>query len=148
MARRSPPDPGPSATLTLGMPDRPLDPAGELPVVAIRAAGNHPFIYRKMVIGPVGGVRPVDGDLVRVVEERTALRKAGSQLTGRCPFHEERTPSFSVDPVKGYYYCFGCGKGGDAFTFVQESQGLDFAGAVEWLADRFGVELQFGNFRS
>jgi len=82
-------------------------------------------------------------DLVRVVEERTALRKAGSQLTGRCPFHEERTPSFSVDPVKGYYYCFGCGKGGDAFTFVQESQGLDFAGAVEWLADRFRVTVEY-----
>jgi len=50
------------------MPDRPLDPAGELPVIAVRAAGNHPFIFRKMVIGPVGGVRPADGDLVRVVD--------------------------------------------------------------------------------
>jgi len=82
-------------------------------------------------------------ELVRVVEERTALRKAGSQLTGRCPFHEERTPSFSVDPAKGFYYCFGCGKGGDVFTFVRESQGLDFAGAVEWLAERFRVPLEY-----
>jgi DNA primase len=82
-------------------------------------------------------------DLVKVVEERTALRKAGSQLTGRCPFHEERTPSFSVDPVKGLYYCFGCGKGGDLFSFVRETQGLDFAGAVEWLAERFGVQLEY-----
>jgi len=82
-------------------------------------------------------------DLVRVVEERTVLRKAGSQLTGRCPFHEERTPSFSVDPSKGLYHCFGCGKGGDVFTFVRETQGLDFAGAVEWLADRFGVPVEY-----
>jgi DNA primase len=82
-------------------------------------------------------------DLVRVVEERTALRKAGSQLTGRCPFHEERTPSFSVDPAKGLYHCFGCGKGGDVFTFVRETHGLDFAGAVEWLAERFRIPIEY-----
>jgi DNA primase len=82
-------------------------------------------------------------DLVRVVEERTALRKAGTQYTGRCPFHEERTPSFSVDPSKGLYYCFGCGKGGDVFTFVRETQGVDFVGAVEWLGERFHVPLEY-----
>jgi DNA primase len=82
-------------------------------------------------------------DLVRVVEERTVLRKVGSQLTGRCPFHDERTPSFSVDPGKGLYHCFGCGKGGDVFTFVRETQGLDFGGAVEWLADRFRVPVEY-----
>jgi DNA primase catalytic core len=82
-------------------------------------------------------------DLVRVVEERTALRKAGSRLSGRCPFHEERTPSFSVDPTPGLYYCFGCGKGGDVFSFVRETQGLDFVGAVEWLAERFRVPLEY-----
>jgi len=81
-------------------------------------------------------------DLVAVVEERTSLRKAGSQLTGRCPFHEERTPSFSVDPAKGLYHCFGCGKGGDVFTFVRDTQGLDFAGAVEWLAERFHIPIE------
>jgi DNA primase len=82
-------------------------------------------------------------DLVAVVEERTALRKTGSHLTGRCPFHEERTPSFSVNPSKGLYYCFGCGKGGDLFSFVRETQGLDFAGAVEWLGERFRVPLEY-----
>ena len=82
-------------------------------------------------------------DLVAVVEERTALRKAGSHLTGRCPFHEERTPSFSVNPGKGLYYCFGCGKGGDLFSFVRETQGVDFAGAVEWLAERFRIPLEY-----
>jgi len=82
-------------------------------------------------------------DLVAVVEERTPLRKAGGRLVGRCPFHDERTPSFSVSPAKGFYYCFGCGKGGDVFTFVRETQGLDFAGAVEWLAERFRIPLEY-----
>jgi DNA primase len=82
-------------------------------------------------------------DLVAVVEERTALRKAGSHLTGRCPFHEERTPSFSVNPGKGLYYCFGCGKGGDVFRFVEETQGLDFTSTIEWLAERFQITLEY-----
>jgi DNA primase catalytic core len=84
-----------------------------------------------------------NADFVAVVDERTTLRKTGAQFTGRCPFHDEKTPSFSVNPSKGLYYCFGCGKGGDLFTFVQESQGLDFTGAVEWLADRFRIELEY-----
>ena len=82
-------------------------------------------------------------DFVAVVEERTQLRKSGGRLTGRCPFHEERTPSFSVNPAEGLFYCFGCHKGGDMITFVRETQGLDFAGAIEWLADRFRVELEY-----
>jgi DNA primase len=82
-------------------------------------------------------------DLAAVVGERTALRRSGSQLVGRCPFHEERTPSFSVNPAKGLYWCFGCGKGGDVFRFVEETQGLDFTGAVEWLADRFRVPIEY-----
>jgi 23S rRNA (cytosine1962-C5)-methyltransferase len=68
MARRSQFDLNPSDAVTSSMPDRSLDPSGDLPVVAIRSAGNHPFVYRKMVIGPVGGLRPNDGDLVRVVD--------------------------------------------------------------------------------
>jgi len=82
-------------------------------------------------------------DFVAVVEERTQLRKSGGRLVGRCPFHEERTPSFSVNPGQGLFYCFGCHKGGDMITFVRETQGLDFAGAIEWLADRFRVELEY-----
>jgi DNA primase len=81
--------------------------------------------------------------LVAVVEGRTQLRRAGARWTGRCPFHEERTPSFSVSPEKGFYYCFGCGKGGDVVSFVQETEGVDFAGAIEWLADRFNVQLRY-----
>ena len=82
-------------------------------------------------------------DLVAVVEERTSLRKQGARLVGRCPFHEERTPSFSVNPSLGLYHCFGCHKGGDVITFVRETQGLDFAGAIEWLAERFRIELEY-----
>jgi DNA primase len=62
---------------------------------------------------------------------------------GRCPFHEERTPSFSVNPVEKLYYCFGCGKGGDVIAFVRETENLDFVGAVEWLAERFRVQLEY-----
>ena len=82
-------------------------------------------------------------DIVAVVSGRTALRKAGGRFVGRCPFHEERTPSFSVSPEKGYYHCFGCGKGGDAIRFVQEAESLDFVGAIEWLADRFSIQLEY-----
>ncbi len=60
---------------------------------------------------------------------------------GRCPFHEERSPSFSVDTGKGLYHCFGCGVGGDAYKFVMETEGLDFTGALESLARRVGIEL-------
>ena len=82
-------------------------------------------------------------DIVAVVSGRTQLRKTGARFTGRCPFHEERTPSFSVNPVEKFYYCFGCGAKGDVITFVRETEQLDFAGAVEWLADRFNVQLEY-----
>ena len=81
--------------------------------------------------------------MVAVVETRTQLRKAGARLQGRCPFHEDRSPSFSVNAVDKLYYCFGCGAGGDVITFVQETEQLDFAGAIEWLAERLGVQLEY-----
>jgi DNA primase len=82
--------------------------------------------------------------MVEVVSGRTQLRRAsGSRFTGRCPFHEERTPSFSVNPVDKLYYCFGCGKGGDLISFVRETENLDFVGAIEWLAERFRVTLEY-----
>ena len=82
-------------------------------------------------------------DMVEVVSGRTPLRRAsGSRFTGRCPFHEEKTPSFSVNPVEKLYYCFGCGKGGDVISFVRETENLDFVWAVEWLADRFRVPIE------
>jgi len=82
-------------------------------------------------------------DMVELVAARTQLRRAGGRYTGRCPFHEERTPSFSVNPQDKLYYCFGCGAGGDAITFVRETEQLDFSQAVEWLADRFRVTVEY-----
>src|SRR5690349_2809403 len=81
-------------------------------------------------------------DIVDLISSRTELRRSGpGQFKGLCPFHDERSPSFSVDADKGFYHCFGCGVGGDAFRFVMESEGLDFVGALEALAGRYGVEL-------
>ena len=82
-------------------------------------------------------------DMLDVVGARTQLRKAGARYTGRCPFHDERTPSFSVNPVDKLYYCFGCGKGGDLISFVRGTENLDFSGAIEWLAERFRVPLEY-----
>src|SRR5213082_830478 len=82
-------------------------------------------------------------DFVEVVSGRTQLRKSGGRYTGRCPFHEERTPSFSVNAVDKLYYCFGCGAKGDVITFVRETESLDFGGAIEWLAQRFNVPLEY-----
>jgi DNA primase len=81
-------------------------------------------------------------DIVEVVSAHTDLRRQGARWVGLCPFHEERTPSFSVDAQEKLYHCFGCGVGGDTIKFVQEKEGLGFAEAVELLADRYGVELE------
>src|SRR5918992_393677 len=82
-------------------------------------------------------------DMVEVVSAHTQLRRVGARYTGLCPFHEERTPSFSVNPQDKLFYCFGCGKGGDVITFVRETEQLDFASAVEWLGERFRVTLEY-----
>jgi DNA primase len=82
-------------------------------------------------------------DIVVLVEEHTRLRKVGGRYTGLCPFHQEKTPSFSVSPDRGTYHCFGCGVGGDAISFVEAMQNLDFVGSIEWLADRFHVPLEY-----
>jgi DNA primase len=82
-------------------------------------------------------------DMVEVVSARTQLRRAGARYTGLCPFHDEKTPSFSVNPADKLFYCFGCGKGGDLITFVRETEQLDFAQAVEWLAERYRVTLEY-----
>jgi DNA primase len=81
-------------------------------------------------------------DIVEVVSAHTDLRRQGARYVGLCPFHEERTPSFSVEPQEKLYHCFGCGVGGDVIKFVEEKEGVGFAEAVELLADRYGVELE------
>ncbi len=82
-------------------------------------------------------------DFVELVSARTELRRAGpARYEGLCPFHEERTPSFGIDPAQKVYHCFGCQASGDVFTFVQETEGVDFRGALELLAERYGIELE------
>jgi DNA primase len=81
-------------------------------------------------------------DMVQLVGARSDLRRSGTRWMGLCPFHDEHTPSFSVDADQKLYHCFGCGAAGDAIRFVEVTEGLDFPGAVEMLADRYGVELQ------
>ncbi|HWB68885.1 MAG TPA: DNA primase [Solirubrobacterales bacterium] len=81
-------------------------------------------------------------DIVEVISTHTDLRRQGTRWVGLCPFHEERSPSFSVDAQEKLYHCFGCGVGGDVIKFVEEKEGLGFAEAVEVLADRYGVELE------
>jgi DNA primase len=80
-------------------------------------------------------------DIVAVIGDHTTLKKAGRSWKGLCPFHNERTPSFTVDRDKGLYHCFGCGAGGDVIHFVRQIDRLEFPEAVEVLASRFGVTI-------
>jgi DNA primase len=82
-------------------------------------------------------------EILPLVEDVVRLRKSGSTYKGLCPFHQERTPSFTVSPARGTFKCFGCGEGGDAITFVEKTENVDFVGAIELLARRFGVELEY-----
>ena len=80
-------------------------------------------------------------DIVQLIGERVPLRKAGRAYKGLCPFHAEKTPSFTVDPDRRTYKCFGCGEGGDAFTWLEKMDGLEPVEALNQLAERAGVEL-------
>jgi DNA primase len=80
-------------------------------------------------------------DIVEVIDRRVKLRKSGKNYSARCPFHEEKTPSFSVNPDKQFYYCFGCGAGGNALGFLMDYENLDFPRAVESLAGSAGLEV-------
>jgi DNA primase len=82
-------------------------------------------------------------EILPLVEDYVRLRKAGGTYKGLCPFHQEKTPSFTVSPARGTYKCFGCGEGGDAISFVEKMEQVDFVGAIESLGKRFGVELEY-----
>src|SRR3989344_5582710 len=82
-------------------------------------------------------------DIAEIVSGYIKLEKAGASLKARCPFHNEKTPSFFVSPVRQSFYCFGCGAKGDIFTFVEEMEGLDFRGALKLLAEKAGVEIKY-----
>ena len=80
-------------------------------------------------------------DFLSLVSEYTRVQKRGSKYVALCPFHTEKTPSFNIDIDKGVYYCFGCGKGGNIFTFIIEKEGFNFPEAIEYLANKAGIEL-------
>ncbi|MFM7069913.1 MAG: DNA primase, partial [Actinomycetes bacterium] len=82
-------------------------------------------------------------DIVALISQYTQLKRVGQRWSGLCPFHSEKTPSFSVNPADGFYYCFGCKEHGDAITFVRSMEHLDFVGAVERLAAMAGVSLRY-----
>ena len=83
----------------------------------------------------------IRADIVRIVEASVPLKKKGANFWGNCPFHGEKTPSFSVSPAKGFYKCFGCGKSGNAFTFLMEQEGLSFPEAIQRVAEMSGIPL-------
>src|SRR5688500_10814158 len=80
-------------------------------------------------------------DLVEVIGSRVQLKRQGKEYSARCPFHDERSPSFTVSPVKGFYHCFGCGAHGTALSFLMNYDRLEFLDAVEELARRNGMEV-------
>jgi DNA primase len=82
-------------------------------------------------------------DIVELARARTELRQVRDEWIGRCPFHEERSPSFSVNAGKKLYYCFGCHAKGDVIEFVRQTEAVDYVGAIEWLASRYGLELEY-----
>lgn len=86
-------------------------------------------------------------DIVEVISGYLTLKRAGANMKGLCPFHQEKTPSFMVSPERQSFKCFGCGEGGDIFTFIEKIEGLDFYNALKLLADRAGVKLEQRSFR-
>ena len=79
-------------------------------------------------------------DIVEIIGAHVRLRRAGRNYVGLCPFHNEKTPSFSVNAERGFYHCFGCGAGGTVFNFIMKVEGLSFPEAIRSLAARYGVE--------
>jgi len=84
-------------------------------------------------------------DIVDVIGAALPLKRAGTNFVALCPFHKEKSPSFNVSPHRQTFHCFGCGKGGDVFTFVREYENLAFMDAVKRLADRANIPLEFEN---
>jgi len=82
-------------------------------------------------------------DVLDVVSDVVQLKQRGRNYFGLCPFHDEKTPSFSVNPAKGIFHCFGCGKGGNAVTFIMEHENIEYVEALKRLAERYGFEISW-----
>ena len=81
-------------------------------------------------------------NIVDVVSEFVTLKKSGANYKGLCPFHNEKTPSFMVSPARGTCHCFGCGKGGNAISFIMEHEQMTYPEALRWLAKKYNIEIQ------
>ena len=81
-------------------------------------------------------------DIVSVIGDYVELKRSGSNYIGLCPFHNEKTPSFSVSPSKGIFHCFGCGIGGDVISFIMQKEGLTYPEAIKFLADKLGIIVE------
>ncbi|TML58095.1 MAG: DNA primase, partial [Actinobacteria bacterium] len=84
-----------------------------------------------------------EADFVAIASEEIGLKRVGQRWVGLCPFHAEKTPSFSINATENLFFCFGCQKSGDVITFVREIKHLDFVESVEYLASRTGIELRY-----
>ncbi len=80
-------------------------------------------------------------EITDVVSDFVTLRKRGVNMLGLCPFHNEKTPSFTVSPAKGIFKCFGCGKGGNSVNFIMEHENLSYPEALKWLAKKYNIDV-------
>ena len=83
-------------------------------------------------------------DIVQIISDYVELKQSGSNYLGLCPFHNEKTPSFTVSAQKGIFHCFGCGEGGDAISFIMKKENLSYPEAIHFLADKLGIFIETG----
>src|SRR4051812_48744318 len=128
------------------MPTEP-ELAGESRYKNVTSTPARPFLARNLeYVNSVIGQETLDRvrreiGIVELIGQTVRLQKRGRSHVGVCPFHKEKTPSFHVNPERGFYYCFGCHESGDAIKFVQRIEGLEFSEAVRELAHRAGIEV-------
>ena len=87
-------------------------------------------------------------NIVDIISEYTDLKRSGSSFKGLCPFHNEKTPSFTVDDRKQLFHCFGCGAGGDVVSFIMQKEGLSYKESLEYLANKTGVTITYNDSSS